>query len=108
MEEIKDFLHDRIVYLLVGLNTFFNWIGIDNLKSLVLWFLTIVLLIIKIRISYLNMKARKAKEDLYIEIAKEELILSKKRNWSEDQKNFYEKWNHELIEPFENESTTKI
>lgn len=93
MEEIKDFLHDRIVYLLVGINTFFNWIGIDNMKSMILWILTIILLIIKIRISYVNMQAKKIQNQLDLEIAKEELKARK-------QANFYTKWDKEFIDPF--------
>lgn len=96
MEDIKEYLYDRIVYILVGLNALFQYLGVENIKSSILWFFTIMLLIFKIRSVYIKNKANAEIAKIDLDLKKEQLRFAKQDNFKKERENFIETWKKEF------------
>jgi hypothetical protein len=95
MEEVKEYIFDRVTYLLIGINALVHYLGIENIKSTILWVLTITLLIVKIRSQYLKYKADKKDVELNLEIKKEELRLKRIESFNKERENFNKLWKND-------------
>jgi hypothetical protein len=95
MGEIKEYIADRLTIILVSLNAALQYFGIENIKSTILWFLTITLLIFKIKSEFLKYKKEKNHNLLEIEIKKEELKLKKIKNNERERDAFLKSWKNE-------------
>lgn len=95
MEEVKEYILDRLTYILIGLNALLHYFGVENIKSTILWVLTITLLIFKIRAEFLKYKSNKEELKLELEIKKEELRLKRIECFNKERENFKKLWENE-------------
>jgi hypothetical protein len=96
MQDLKDYLVDRLTFFLVGLNVIFQYFNIEHLKSTILWVFTIILLIFRIRAQYLKNLDDKEQRKVELEIKMEQLKFTKQENLIKENENFYKKFNQDF------------
>jgi hypothetical protein len=89
MGELKEYILDRLTIILVGLNAILQYVGVENIKSTILWILTITLLVFKIRSEFLKYKCNKEELKIALKIKEEELKLKIIENFNLERDNFF-------------------